>query len=316
VDDGLDDGEEGGGDMSEIRDEEGSDGTRAEAHGAGDHTPKLSVFLITRNESAHLDLVLERVRGADEIVVVDSGSDDDTVEIARRHGARVIERAWPGYVRQKAFALERCTHDWVLNLDGDEVLPPDGLERIRRHISRTRANGLYIGHDDIFMGQTLRGHRHHRYCRVYRKSRASWDLGLKVHEHIDVEGPTEHIPVTLTHLGYDSAHGYMEKLNAYSELKARQRTERGRGFSNARLFLVFPVMFIKFFVFRRMFLSGRRGFIKAWIDATQYFLTEAKLYEGLYREKSARTAASRDAGARDGGARDEAGVDPSDMQRG
>jgi len=314
--------------MSKIRDEDGSDGTRTEsdrvraaADGAGGPTPKLSVFLITRNESAHLDLVLDRVRGADEIVVVDSGSDDDTLEIARRHGARVIGRAWPGYVRQKAFALEQCTHDWVLNLDGDEVLPPDGLERIRHHISRTRANSLYIGHDDIFMGETLRGHRHHRYCRVYRKSRASWDMGIKVHEHIDVEGPSEHIPVTLTHLGYDTAHGYMKKLNAYAKLKALQRAERGRGFSNARLLLVFPVMFIKFFVFRRMFLSGRRGFIKAWIDATQYFLTEAKLYEALYRERSARapasrTAASRGAGAPHAGAPDASGVDPSDVQRG
>jgi glycosyltransferase involved in cell wall biosynthesis len=262
----------------------------------GSELPKLSVYLVTRNEGAHLDRVLERVRGADEIVVVDSGSTDNTLEIARRHGARILHREWRGYAEQKAWAMDQCTHDWVLNLDGDEVLPPGGLEAIRRHIDGTDADGLYLAHDDIFMGQTLRWHRHHHYCRVYRRSRASWNTGTRVHEHIDVDGPVDRIPLTLTHLGYDSAHGYMEKLNRYSLLKARQRTERGRGFSNLRLFLVFPVMFLKFYLFRRMFLSGRRGFIKAWIDASQYFLTEAKLYEARYRDRHGSEPSGEEAG--------------------
>jgi len=248
--------------------------------------PPLSVYLVTRNEAAHIDRVLEAVQGADEIVVVDSGSDDGTVERARAHGARVMHRDWSGYAEQKAFAMEQCTHDWVLNLDGDEVLPPGGLETIRRHMATTRADGLYLAHDDIFMGRTLRGHKHRRYCRVYRKSRARWKPWIRVHEHIDVQGPTEEIPLILTHLGYDTAHGYMDKLNRYSELKARQREEAGRGFSNLRLFFIFPIMFLKFYLFRRMVLSGRRGFIKAWIDASQYFLTEAKLYERHYRRRT------------------------------
>lgn len=262
------------------------EGMQTGPRSGGSAGPPISVYLVTRNEAAHLDRVMEAVRGADEIVVVDSGSDDGTVEIARAHGARVIHRAWSGYAEQKAFALGQCTHDWVLNLDGDEVLPPGGLETIRRHLGTTRANGLYIAHDDIFMGRTLWGHKHRRYCRVYRKSRARWKTWIRVHEHINVEGPTEEIPLTLTHLGYDTAHGYMDKLNRYSELKARQREEAGRGFSNLRLFFVFPVMFLKFYLFRRMVLAGRRGFIKAWIDASQYFLTEAKLYERVYRERT------------------------------
>jgi hypothetical protein len=179
--------------------------------------------------------------------------------------------------------MDQCTHDWVMNLDGDEVLPPGALEQIRTRMARGDVNGLYLAHDDIFMGETLRGHRHHRYCRVYRRSKASWDTGLLVHEHIDVEGPTAVIPVTLTHHGYDTVHGYMEKLNRYAHLKARQRAARGRGFSTLRLLTVFPVMFLKFWLFRRMFLSGRRGFIKAWVDATQYFLTEAELFELRFR---------------------------------
>ncbi len=260
-------------------------GARDRAAGAArpDGLPKLSVYLVTRNEEAHLDAVLGAVRGADEIVLVDSGSTDRTLEIARRHGARILERPWPGYVRQKAFAMEQCSHDWVVNLDGDEVLPEGALERIRERIARGDVNGLYLAHDDIFMGETLPGHRHHRYCRVYRRSESSWDTGLLVHEHIDVRGPTDVIPITLTHHGYDTVQGYMEKLNRYALLKARQREARGRGFSNLRLLTVFPVMFLKFWIVRRMFLAGRRGFIKAWVDASQYFLTEANLYEMRFR---------------------------------
>jgi glycosyltransferase involved in cell wall biosynthesis len=260
--------------------------------------PKVSVYLVTRNEEAHLDAVLEGVRGADEIVVVDSGSTDATLEIARRHGARIFEREWPGYVKQKAFAMARCTHDWVVNLDGDEVLPPGAFDTILRRIARGDVNGLYLAHDDIFMGASLPGHRHHRYCRVYRKSRASWDTGLLVHEHIDVEPPTAVVPVTLTHFGYDSVEGYMGKLNRYALLKARQREARGRGFSNLRLFTVFPVMFLKFYLVRRMCLAGRRGFIKAWIDAAQYFLTEADLYEMRFR--AGRSGEQRERPTREG----------------
>jgi glycosyltransferase involved in cell wall biosynthesis len=249
--------------------------------------PPISVYLVTRNEEAHLDAVLASVKGAEEIVLVDSGSTDETLEIARRHGARIFQRPWPGYAAQKAWALEQCTHDWVVNLDGDEVLPPGGLARIRERVSRGDVNGLYIAHDDIFMGETLRGHRHHRYCRVYRKSRARWKTHIRVHEHINVEGPTAHLDLTLTHHGYDTVAGYMGKLNHYALLKARQREEAGRGFSNLRLFLVFPTMFLKFYLNRRMILSGRRGFIKAWVDATQYLLTEANLFEARFRRARA-----------------------------
>jgi glycosyltransferase involved in cell wall biosynthesis len=259
---------------------EAVEGVRSEDRVQG---PKLSVFLVTRNEEAHLDQVLASVAGADEIVMVDSGSTDATVAIARRHGARVMERPWPGYARQKAFAMEQCTHDWVLNLDGDEVLPPGGLDRIRERIGRGDVDGLYLPHDDLFMGAPLPGQHLHRGCRVYRRSRASWDPARHVHEHVDVAGPTEDLDVVLLHYGHDRAPAYMEKLARYAELKARQRVEQGRGFSNLRLVFGFPLVFLKHWLVGRMFLGGRRGFIKAWMNASYAFLTEAYLYESAFR---------------------------------
>lgn len=248
-------------------------------------TPKISVYLITKNEARHLDEVLTSVNQADEIVLVDSGSTDGTLRIAERHGARVIHQDWLGYAKQKAFALEQCRNDWVINLDGDEVLPDGAFEQIAARIAKNDINGIYLAHDDIFMGHSLPGHRHHRFRRVYRKSKSQWNTATKVHEHIEVEPPLAHLPIDVKHYGYDSAHGYMDKLNKYSLLKAKQREERGRHCSLARVLLIFPLMFIKFYIIRRMFLAGWRGFIKANIDAFHFFLTEAKLYERQYRKK-------------------------------
>lgn len=246
---------------------------------------KISCFVITLNEGRHLDEVLASVRGVDEIVVVDSGSTDDTLAIAERHGARVVHNDWPGYAKQKAFAIEQCSHEWIINLDGDEVLPEGGLALIKARIAEGDINGIWIHHDDIFMGHSLRKARHHKYRRIYRKDKCHMDTDTLVHEHIEVEPPLAYLPIYLKHYGYDTAHGYMEKLNKYSLLKAQQREAQGRPCSLPRLLVIFPVMFLKFYLGRQMIWSGWRGFIKANIDAFHFFLTEAKLYEMAYRRK-------------------------------
>lgn len=247
--------------------------------------PPISVFVITLNEEAHLDEVLASVKGVEEIVIIDSGSTDRTIEIAKQHGARVVHNDWPGYAKQKEFGIQQCSHNWILNLDGDEVLPEGGLQMIRERIAQGDINGIWIHHDDIFMGHSLRKARHHKYRRVYRKDKCHMNTDVLVHEHIEVEPPLAYLPIYLKHYGYDTAHGYMDKLNTYSLLKAKQREEQGRPCSLPRLLLIFPLMFLKFYLGRQMIWSGWRGFIKANIDAFHFFLTEAKLYEMAYRRK-------------------------------
>jgi len=250
-----------------------------------EQSQKISCFVITLNEGKHLDEVLDSVAGVDEIVVIDSGSTDDTLAIAAKHGARVVHNDWPGYAKQKAFGITQCTHNWIINLDGDEVLPDGGLEMIKARIAEGDINGIWIAHDDIFMGHSLVAARHHKYRRIYRKDKCHMNTDVLVHEHIEVEPPLTELPIRLKHYGYDSAHGYMDKLNKYSLLKAKQREEQGRDCSLARLLLIFPVMFLKFYLGRQMIWSGWRGFIKANIDAFHFFLTEAKLYERAHRRK-------------------------------
>ena len=248
----------------------------------------ISVYLITKNEAAHLGEVLAACVGADELVVVDSGSTDGTVEIARRAGARVIHQDWLGFARQKDFALRQCSHDWILNLDGDEILSAGAIPIIRRAIETGAAAGYRIRRDDEFMGRSMSRSHCRPFLRVYRRDSALWDLEKTVHEHIEVPGPHPVIPgVTLRHLGYDTVAGYMEKLNRYAALKNVMWERQGRAGSLPRVLAAFPLALGKHLFFRRMIFSGARGFVRAMQDAFYVFLAEAMAYERRFRSKSA-----------------------------
>ena len=241
---------------------------------------KLSAYLITKNEARHIAPVLAALAGVDEIVVVDSGSTDGTVEAARAAGARVIHQDWLGFARQKDFALKQCQHEWVLNMDGDEILSAGAMPLIRQAIARGDAVGYRIARDDEFMGESMSGSHCRPFLRVYRRDQAVWDLEKTVHEHIVVPGPHPVIPgVVIHHKGYDTVAGYMDKLNRYAALKNVMWERSGRGGSVLRVLGAFPLALFKHLFFRRMICSGPRGYVRAMQDAFYVFLAEAMAYE-------------------------------------
>ena len=249
---------------------------------------RLTAYLITKNEEMHLAEVLASCRGVDEILVVDSGSTDRTVEIARAAGARVVPSAWLGFAAQKNLALSLCSHEWVLHLDGDEVLSPGAVERMRAAIGSGRAEGFLIRRDDRFMGESMSRSHCRPFLRLYRREGARWDERRLVHEGVSVPGRHRLLEgVTLAHHGYDTVEGYMQKLTRYSALKASMRHRDGRGYSAARLLLAFPLGLAKHLLARRMILSGPRGWVRAMQDAFSIFLTEAMLLEMSRRERAA-----------------------------
>lgn len=246
---------------------------------------QLSVYLITKNEERHLAEVLAACQGADEIVVVDSGSTDRTVEIALAAGARVVRHDWLGFAAQKNLALAECRHGWVLHLDGDEVLSPGAMPLIRSAIASGRADGFLIRRDDRFMGESMAASHRRPFLRLYRKAGARWDERQLVHEGVTVPGRHALLDgAVLIHHGYDTVEGYMQKLVRYSVLKARMRHRDGRGCSLPRLVLAFPLGLAKHLFLRRMILSGPRGWVRAMQDAFSMFLTEAMLLEMRRRE--------------------------------
>jgi glycosyltransferase involved in cell wall biosynthesis len=240
----------------------------------------LSAYLITKNEAKHLEAVLASLAGVDEIIVVDSGSTDGTVEIARAAGAKVIHQDWLGFARQKDFALRQCQHEWVINLDGDEILSAGAMPLIRQAIASGRAVGYRIARDDEFMGESMSASHCRPFLRVYRRDQAAWDLNKTVHEHIEVPGPHPLIGgVIMHHKGYDTVTGYMDKLNRYAALKNVMWERAGRGGSAMRVLAAFPLALFKHLFFRRMIFSGPRGFVRAMQDAFYVFLAEAMAYE-------------------------------------
>lgn len=244
----------------------------------------ISAYLITKNEAKHLAAVLASLAGVDEIVVVDSGSTDGTVEIARAAGARVIHQDWLGFAKQKDFALRQCAYEWVLNMDGDEILSAGAIPLIRQTVEGGKAFGYRIARDDEFMGETMARSHQRPFLRVYRRDHAVWDLEKTVHEHIVVPGPHSTIAgVRIHHKGYDTVTGYMDKLNRYAALKNVMWERSGRGGSAFRVLVAFPLALFKHLFFRRMICSGSRGYVRAMQDAFYVFLAEAMAYERTRR---------------------------------
>ena len=239
----------------------------------------LSAYLITFNESKRLAQVLERLQGADEIVVVDSGSTDGTQDIARQFGARVVHQDWLGFARQKAHAMSLCQGQWVLSMDGDEVLQEGAVAHIRALVADTPFNGFSIPRHEVFMGRAMTRSRPDQMMRLYRKDKAEWDLVRLVHEHVEVQGTTSRIAPHMIHYGNDTIEKALGKINRYSSLKAQQNHQAGKRGSIPKMLTAPIAYFLRDLVIRGYWKEGLAGFIYASLQAVYSFLSEAKLLE-------------------------------------
>ena len=196
--------------------------------------PELSVFIITENEAADITDCLESLRGlADEIVVVDSHSTDETAELCRREGARVIPRVFDGYGSQKQFALDQARGTWALSIDADERVTPALSCEIRMLIrSSPRHAGYQIRRHFYFLGKRLRygGVGSDHVLRLFRRD-CGFFRNLKVHERIEVRGTVGRLKNPIEHYSYPTLEEYMEKCNRYTTLAAQDLRARGRRFA-------------------------------------------------------------------------------------
>ena len=249
---------------------------------------KISAFIVTLNEASHIQKAVDSLSFVDEIIVVDSGSTDNTVELAKAAGAQVHYNPWSGYGAQKKFALNLCKHEWCLNIDGDEIIPQPLAAEIIQAIEAGEADVIRLHFNNVFMGSPLSDASHKIHSsRVFKKSSVSFDENKLVHEGVSYTGKLVSIKTPVLHYGYESTEMRMSKQNKYSGLAALQKHRKGRSASLLKLTFIFPLMFIKAFIFRRYFMDGTRGFIHSFIEASYSFLKEAKLYELSYRERAA-----------------------------
>lgn len=244
---------------------------------------KISAYFITLNEADTIEAAIKAVSELDEIIVVDSGSTDGTKEIAMSLGAKVIHQDWLGFAKQKAFALSLCSNNWCFNLDGDEVISPEALKEIRMLVDKNEADAIRVPFEDIFMGQPMHAKSAKRsIVRVFNKRCVTYPEDRLVHENVTVKGKEIRSGHNIDHYGYETVEKLMDKQNKYSSLGAKQKYAKKKKSSLLKLICVFPLILFKTYFLRKLFLSGRRGFIQANVEAMYAFLKEAKLYELNY----------------------------------
>ncbi|MBI3370378.1 MAG: glycosyltransferase family 2 protein [Betaproteobacteria bacterium] len=240
----------------------------------------LSAVLITRNAASQIEPCLESLKFADEVLVVDSASSDETRAIAERHGARVIDKEWLGFGRQKQFAADQAAHDWVLSVDADERVSEKLAASIRAALENPAAPVHRMARCNRFLGRWLRhGEGYPDWSvRLFDRRAARWSDDA-VHEKL-LFGVT---PVTLEgdllHESAEDLAQYLAKQNRYTSLAARQLHERGAQASALQMLASPLVRFVKFYLLRLGFLDGVPGLVHISIGCMNSFLKYAKLAE-------------------------------------
>jgi len=229
----------------------------------------LSIVLITQNEERNLPRTLESVMplvrdGKGEIIVVDSGSNDRTVEIAQSYGARVFVEAWKGFAAQKNSAMEKASMDWVLQLDADERLEPELATEVETALKASSAkSGFWIPRKNFFLGRWIRhgGFYPDPKLRLIRRGAGRFEE-YGAHPTMKVAGLTGRLSHPLLHDAYPTLRGYVDHMNSYSSMGAEVAVAKGyRGFSFVDIVIRPLLTFIYNYFMRLGFLDGREGLL-------------------------------------------------------
>jgi len=241
--------------------------------------PKLSVTVITKNEAGDIAAALQSVSWADERIVVDSGSTDDTVAIATPLADRVVVREWDGYVAQKNHAASLASHDWILSLDADERVTPALAAEIQQALREAPpVRGFRIPRVTWHLGRWVRTtdwYPDHQ-LRLYDRRAARW-AGRHVHEGVHVAGHVGRLRGELQHFAYRDIAEHEETINHYTTLAAQQMFEEGRCASAFDIALQPAFAFFRNYILKRGFLDGSVGLTISKMNAHYVALKFQKL---------------------------------------
>jgi glycosyltransferase involved in cell wall biosynthesis len=232
---------------------------------------KISAVIITFNEEDRLPDALNSLQGiADEIVVIDSFSTDDTVAIARNAGAIVYQNRFEDYGQQKNFAMGKAAYEWILNLDADERVCPELkqaiIERKGNNTPGTAA-AFTIKRKTFYLGRWIRhsGWVPDRKIRLFRKSAAVWKG--RIHEKLEVTGSTARLPGTILHFTYRDITDHVRRLNRYSSFLAEEIVRQGKKCLYARLLILPTVTFLRHYIWKFGWLDGFPGLVIAMVSS-------------------------------------------------
>ena len=248
---------------------------------------KISATIITFNEAENIRAACESVAWADEILVVDSRSTDDTVRVAEEFGARVLVRDWPGFAAQKQFAAEAAAHEWVFSLDADERVSEElraSVLKLRDSADESRlADGYRVARRSFYMSRWIKGGGWYPdyQLRFYRRARGRWE-GAYIHESVKMHAGSRASTLAGDLLHYsvrDSAHHHRMIGERYAPLAARQMFESGRRTTALKVATAAPSAFIRSFVLKGGFRDGLAGLAIARFAAHHAFLKHLMLWE-------------------------------------
>jgi glycosyltransferase involved in cell wall biosynthesis len=238
----------------------------------------LSVAIITFNEEHHIRDALESVKWADEIVVVDSLSTDQTVAICREYTTHVYQIPWHGHVQQKQIATDKTTHHWVLSIDADERVSPELAAEIQQVLTgEPEYVGYYMPRKTYYLGAWINhcGWYPDHKLRLFQKQKGKW-AGENPHDKVEVQGPTAYLHHDLYHYSYDNIADHVQKMNSYSSIAAAQKSGTVSGFG---ILLRAVLTFLKKYIVKQGFRDGERGLIVCLLSACTVMLKYAKVWE-------------------------------------
>jgi glycosyltransferase involved in cell wall biosynthesis len=224
--------------------------------------PSVSAVLITRNEAGIIKPTLEALKWCDEIIVVDSGSTDDTLAICHSFGAKCITREFQGFGPQKQYAVSIATHDWVLCLDADEVLSPQLQLDIQNILRKPTADGYRLRRTLVFLGTVFKYGRESKeyHLRLFNRTKGNFNYA-QVHEKVELAGNIQDIDSVLMHYSYTSIEQYFIKFNEYTSRAAKEISAQRKGRNMAVLALSLPFNFCKHYFVYGNCLNGAAGWV-------------------------------------------------------
>ena len=247
---------------------------------------KISIFIITYNEEKIIEQCLKKLLWADEIIVVDSKSTDNTVAICEKYGAKVFLNPFENYGKQKQFALNKTNNNWVLSLDADEILSDELINEIKLlDLNNNNIKGFLIPRTHVFLNKIFRYGSENKkpILRFFDKTNGSF-LENKVHEKIVVKGKLGKLNNEMLHYTVFDFSNAIQKQTKYSLLGGEFLFEKNKKVSIFKVSVKFPFEFIRVYFFQRNFLNGYQGFIWSMLAAYSSFIKYAQLFDLNYNK--------------------------------
>lgn len=240
--------------------------------------PKLSVIIVAKNESSNIQDCIASAAWAEEVIVLDSGSRDGTVELATQAGAKVIQTDWQGYGIQQNRGIDAANHEWIFSLDADERITPELAGEIRATIAKSAFQVFDVPRRSLFVSRFMRhsGWWPDRTKRLFKKDCGRFS-NHEIHASLQTEYPIGHLQASMIHYSYRDFDSVLEKMNRYSSGSARDLYAKGKTGSLSKALLHGTWSFFRTYLIKLGFLDGKYGFLVAIVNAETTFWKYVKL---------------------------------------